>query len=559
MATRMQKILFVRLKNNRGSVLLVTYFLTATLLIFGAAFLMISSADARRAAIQHKTDLAFYIAEAGIEQVIYELKDEFETGDGSWLDDVTIGGTNYMPNTTAFYTVYSQKVYPSGSYTHAFSQTNDNHYTVGLRNITGEEDLWIRSTGEVDGITQTIQVYAKIINVSPWNNAIFGGAGGSGTMVNGNVNIYGSVHILGNGLDAGDNAINLGGTSELVGNNYNIGPQGLDPLLKAKIPDLPQVTLNEGTVDEETVDTLSAELRVKNGIVSLSGNSTVGQENDSSGNTVKEMIDGAYVSDGYGGTKGIINVHSDNGTNEAYDLGEAVHFPSLDDPYPSNPSQNYHQYFADPANALVLSGDELSHIVDGPGTDFAYGNCSTNCITKDVDGNLYIQGLVYVADSQDFKVEQVLTQDDIDAGRRGANISYTGTGTILVSGNVEIDANFVTTGDDSFPANIIGIMTPNNITLGGSSQKDVMGLFFAGSVDVSDNPIGEISTNFQTDIIGTVITNNFDFSNQVPSIFQVPEVLNNLPLGLIANEMVWYMNMVSWQKCNSQTATCGGV
>jgi len=285
-------ILLSRLQNNRGSVLLTTYLITTILLILGAAFLVMGATEARRTEIQHKSELAFYIAEAGIEQVLYELKDEFETGDQSWQDDVTIDGTDYTPNTTAFYTVYSQEVYPSGSYTHAYSPVADNHFTVSLRNITGEEDLWVRSTGEVDGITQTIQVYAKIINVSPWNNAIFGGTGASGTMVNGNVNIYGSVHILGDGLAAGDDAINLGGSAELVGNNYNVGPSGLSQALKDRVPDLPTTVFNG-----ETVDTLSAELRVKKGIVSLSGASAVGQA-DSTGNSVKETVDGAYVTDG---------------------------------------------------------------------------------------------------------------------------------------------------------------------------------------------------------------------------------------------------------------------
>lgn len=93
-------------------------------------------------------------------------------------------------------------------------------------------------------------------------------------------------------------------------------------------------------------------------------------------------------------------------------------------------------------------------------------------------------------------------------------------------------------------------MTPNDINIGGTSQEDVMGLFYAEN---------EISTNMQTDLLGTIITNLFDITNQVPSIFQVPDVLEHLPPGLIADEMVWYANIVSWQKCDSHTATCGGV
>lgn len=545
-----QKFLLPGFQNNRGSVLLVTYLLTTTLLLLGAAFLVMGATEAKRTEIQHKSDLAFYIAEAGIERTIYDLKQEFETGDKDWSNGITISGdanSPYGPNTGAFYDIYvdgggdPEVTYPSGSYsyTHAFSPTNDNHYKVKLRNVAG--DIWIRSTGEVDGVTQTIQVYVKIVNVSPWNNAIFGGAGSSGTMINGNVNIYGSVHILGNGLGPGDDAINLGGTAELVGNNYNIGPQGMSQSLKDKIPDLPTTILNEGTPDEEVVDTLNAELRVKNGVVSLSGNSSVGEADDPSGNTVKETIDGAYVTDGYGGSKGITNVHSDNGTNEAYDLGDAVTFPSLSNPY--GIYVDTYDYFDQ--TGYTFSVGEKAILADlTPGTpNFQYGatsDCSVdiNCIKME-SGVLTIKGKVYInGGSLKFS---------------GGTIEYTGSGTILVTGDVTIDDSLVTQGDDSFPSNVLGIMTPGDIDIGegpGAAQIDVMGLFFSE---------GEISTAKQTNLVGTIIANYFNIASQVPSIFQVPEVLNNLPPGIIANETAWYMNFVSWQKCDNHTVTCGGV
>jgi hypothetical protein len=354
-----------------------------------------------------------------------------------------------------------------------------------------------------------------MLNLSPWNNAIFGGAGSSGAMVNGNVNVYGSVHILGNGLDDGDNAIDLGGTAELVGNNYNVGLQGLDSDLKELIPDLPTVTFNG-----ENVETLGAELRVKKGLVGLSGNSAVGQADDS-GNGVKETVDGTYVTDGFNGTKGTTNVFSDNGYSEAYDLGDAVSFPSLSDPYPDNPGQNYYQYFND--NALVLT-TQLSAVT--PASNFTYGDCNSNCITMNGSGTLRVEGLVYVNSNNNLSLTS-------------GNFTYSGKGTILVSGAVTIDANLITSGVESFPTNIIGIMTPNDIDLGASSQKDIMGLFYAE---------GEVTTHKQTDIVGTLVTDYFNISDQVPSVFQVPETVNNLPPGMIAGDQIWLMRVISWQK-----------
>jgi len=536
----MQKILLSRLQNNRGSILLLTYFVTIILFAFGAAFLVMGAAEIRRAEIQHKADLAFYIAEAGIEQVLYELKDEYESGDKDWTDDITIDGnvhTVVADDYDNFYAVYTNETYPdpANDYTQSYSNTANNKYSVSLRNITGEQDLWIRSTGEVDGVKQTIQVYVRVINVSPWNNAIFGGAGASGSMVSGDVDIFGSVHILGDGLNPGDNAIVLSGNSDLVGNYYKIGPTDLPQALKDKIPDLPTTILNEGTAEEETVETLSAELRVKKGIVSLSGNSAVGEPDDTTGNTVKEMIDGAYVTDGYAGTKGATNVFSDNGTNEGYDLGDAVKFPSLSDNYPGT-SVDYYSYFT--THGLVLSAGELSDL--DPSDIVTLGDCADDCVTTDGAGNIRVEGMIYISG----------TDDDNDLQLSGGDFNYTGKGTILVAGDVTIASNFQTFGNDSFPTNIIGIMTPNDINLGVSSQKDIMGLFFAE---------GTVATDMQTNIVGTIFTNFFDVGDQTPGVFQVPLDEDDYPDGLISDEDIWFTKIVSWQKCDGHTATCGGV
>jgi len=259
---------------------------------------------------------------------------------------------------------------------------------------------------------------------------------------------------------------------------------------------------------------------VKNGTVSLNGNSTVGQENDT-GNSVKETIDAAYVTDGYAGSKGAGNVHADNGTSAGYDLGDAVSFPTLSDDYPGNPGVDYFAYFN--ANALVLT-TELNSVT--PSSSFTLGNCATNCITMDGSGVMQIEGMVYVSASNILSLT-------------GGDFEYTGTGTILVSGNVTIDATIVTTGDDSFPNNILGIMTPGNIAIGGTSQEDVMGLFFAE---------GEISIGKQTELVGSLLSNYFDLTDQVPSIFQVPDTVDNLPPGMLSSDPVWLMRVVSWQK-----------
>ena len=89
-----------------------------------------------------------------------------------------------VPDESNFYSIPYDSVSPDNT-------LNGGTYTVTLKNVSGTsgQDIWVRSTGTYEGVTQTIQVYAEIVNVTPWNNAIFAGAGASGSVVNGNVDV----------------------------------------------------------------------------------------------------------------------------------------------------------------------------------------------------------------------------------------------------------------------------------------------------------------------------------------------------------------------------------
>jgi len=498
---------WVKFYDNSGSLLILSYLVIFVLLALGAAFIALSINESRVAERQRRTTLAFHIAEAGIERALYDLRQDFinDADSPSWADG-DINGLTIGPDTTDFYsTGYGSTSLNSGS------------YAVQLKNVSGISDaIWIRSPGTLGDVQQTIEVYAKIVSISPWNNAIFAGGGAAGAMVNGNVNIRGSVHILGTGLQSSDLVVDLGGTSEIIGNNY----EDLAAALKAKVPALPTTTVNG-----ETVETLSAVLRVKRGIIGLSGSATAG-EADVAGNAYKETIDAAYVTDGYGGSQGTANVHSDNGSSSAYDLGDTVSFPSLSDPYGGY--STYQGYLE--ANALVISSaadlTTLANIT--PDSSFSFSSAKGS-INMDGSGNLAVSGIVYIDNG-----------GSLNTSKAGSNktITYTGSGTILAEGNVQINTDLVTNGNNSFPANILGIMTPNTIGFN-EANIDVMGLFYAEDT---------IQAQKQTDIIGTVVSNYFDMGTNVPSVYQVPDVINHLPAGLIGQDATWIMKTVSWRK-----------
>ncbi len=494
------------LHNERGSLLIISYMIIFMLVAFGGAAVILSINDSKVSQRQKRTMEAFHIAEAGIERAIYDLRTDFlnDSSSPSWSDG-TINTFTIGPNTGSFYSI-----------PYASTSLNSGSYAVTVKNVTGVNDsIWVRSTGTLGDISQTIEVYAKIESLSPWDNAIFAGSGAAGAMVNGNVNISGSVHILGSGLTSSDYAIDLGGTAELVRNNYSSMEAGLF----AKVPTLPTTVVNG-----ETVYTLSSELRIKHGKVGLSGSSTVGEPNVA-GNSWKEFVDATYVTDGYGGNQGTNSVYSDNGWSNSYDLGDSVSFPSLSDPYSGYAT--YQSYLR--ANALVLnSAAQLTQLASiTPTSSFTYSGANGS-ISMDGAGHMTVSGVVYIEGG------------DLNLNKAGANktINYTGAGSILVTGNANINVNLETTGNSSFPNDIVGIMTPGNMTFN-EANINIMGLFYAE---------GRITAQKQTDIIGTIVSNYFDFGTNVPAIFQVPETVNHLPSGMIGQSGAWVMRIVSWQK-----------
>jgi hypothetical protein len=493
----------MRINNKKGSLLILSYMIVFVLISLGGVFALLSLGEAKSVERERRTTVAFNIAEAGIERALYDLKQDYVAAPSTAWRDGTI-------NTYAF--TASNGSYATLAYPSSITSVNNGSFAVQLQSFTGlNGDIYVRSVGTFGDQTQTIQVYVKMVNVSPWNNAIFAGTGSAGAMVNGNVTINGSVHILGTGLASSDYAIDLGGTAELVGNNYN----GISATLLAKVPALPTTVVNG-----VTVSTLNASLRVKRGKVGLSGSSTVGEANNNA-NTVKEKVDGSYVTDGFGGTSGSASVNSDNGWSNGYDLGNSVSFPSL------NCGGTYCDGYYNSATGLNSDAVVInSNVAITPTTNIAQVTNGSNSF-KVVNGNITISGKVYI-------------KGTLTMSKAGSNktVTYDGNGTILTSGDVQIDTNLYTNGNSSFPTNIMAIMTPGSIGFN-EANIDVMGLFYGETSIVSQK---------QTNVMGTFVSNYFNMGTNVPKIFQVPEAVNHLPSGLVGGSSGWYLTTVSWQK-----------
>jgi hypothetical protein len=362
--------------------------------------------------------------------------------------------------------------------------------------------------------------------INIWDNAIFAGTGQAGNLINGNVSIHGSVHLLGTDLGAGGVAIaalDLSGTS-MIHNNY----EGITADLAGRVPALPQTNF-----DGELVDTLEASLRVQNGLVGMSGNSEVG-EPQQLGNAYKETMDGVFVNDGWTGNDMDGNgdpqsVFSDNGWDESYDMGAYVPFPTFDD----DNGRDHLAYYQE--NVIPLPGDMS---IESGGDNYYYNATTGELVEAGTpgDGSMPLKAdldpdanyIWYDGANKTMVINGRVPVDgniEILAGSGAANklIDYEGQGTLLAfdaddsgdGGDVTLDTSLKTT---SFPnTNLIGIMAENDYYLGASSQIEIMGGFYAQE---------GISVDKQTTIMGTIVGDYFNMGTNVPDIYQVPELMD---------------------------------
>lgn len=550
----MSSILAIR-KNNKGGGMVLGFVglmfvitLGVSLLTMSASTLLTSKRDMIRAA-------ALASAEAGVDKAESFLMEGGPYGEaaGEWR----------------------------GSYQDE-SLGNGQSYRVCALDGSGvtQNKIVITSTGTATrgnaSISRTIKVVVsyKKQNVGVWNNVIFGGVGQAGKSINGNVAIRGSVHLLGDGEEFNDldndghwddaetysdyngngqydlgepfidkdgdghrdgresfSDINGNGTcdppltvtdmaSEIsgnanMGNNYDAMTSGL----RTHLPALPTVSQNGNDLE-----TLSAILRVKHGKVNISGSATVGTFQTS--NLIKETMDGVYVSDGFGGNAGTSSVYSDNGYSNGYDLGDdLVKMPTIDDESVTVNGVTYTNYLSYlKANATVVSGD--LNISDGTAQSIVGPNGS---LVIDADGNMTISGIVYVT-------------GNISFGPSKSQINYSGSGSLVTPNSAFVHCNLMPSG--MFPTNgVLGLVAGDRIELAtgsGDSQLTMALAMYAQHKVISVK---------QSQIAGTLVSSYYSMSN-VPSIYQVPELVDNLPPGMPGSDPIWVssISVEGWEE-----------
>jgi Tfp pilus assembly protein PilX len=505
---------------QRGSILVIALLALVVLSVLGLAFMTISKTESDISYNNGALGKALYIADAGLERFKRDLRYQFTYPgtDATWrylASPAPAGDGTSGPDTTGVYvksTAPVKRYYDLGaplSSTFAdlsvYLQNTLNGGSYGLKvKKDAYDDLIVRSVGMVGSrVARTIEVKYEAKSLSVWDNAIFGGTGASGALINGNVTIAGSVHILGNGLTSTDTAIDMGGGAKIL-NQYT----GISSTLNGK---LVQNALAIAAIPGK----LRAEFRVKRGRTSISSNASGVGESTSN-------VRGVYTNDGFTGTHAN-QVYSDNGKNQKYDIPSDIAIPF---PMPDTAWLN--------ANSLDISGS-----LPASGGNYTLdSNTSSFSLQPDAHGNTisWNQGTGTLTLNGVFKVP-----GNLNLAKKNNIVLYSGKGTLYATGDVNIYDCVLPATASSYPStNIIGIIAGNNMDMDSNvSQVRHCGAFYAQN---------SIIMAKQDQIAGTIVTNYFNLGSQVPSIYQVPLLSKNLPPGMPGGPPYIFIKTAYWKE-----------
>jgi hypothetical protein len=541
-------------RNTRGSASVVTLFvmMVVTFSVLSLAGLTITSLSRSRGEVRAAE--AFHAAQASAEYVYQKQRELLEVSRGEFehaeydLEDIPFDPPEGMTGRV--------EVVPTGDGASA----------------------WITAEVFYGNQSRSVRLLARAKDVGVWNNAIFAGAGASGKAINGNVDIRGSVHLLGDGepytdlngngqrdaaeqytdlnfngqWDPGEPFLDANGdgvwnpaepyqdangngiydppltVTELnssfsgnafIGNNY----VGIPFELESQIPQIPFIG---------GLKSLGAEVRVKHGRIKVQGSARIGEEYNNGVN--KGKVDGTFVNDGWTGSPGANGVFSDNGTNNGYDLDDLVPFPYINglgaqpyyDPNTGTTYSNHEQFLN--SRSLTINLPSFDATMDS----FQFGpDGNGNMIRWDkASGVLTVQGIVKVNGNLNF-------------GKKNQTIRFDGRGTIFATGSIDVHSNLLPRAGRVFPIDTaLGMIAVRDINLAtgpGDAQLKMMGAFYAQGI---------IRSAKQNQIAGTFVGSYYDMGTNVPNIYQVPELARNLPPGMPGDKPIISLKRKTWRE-----------
>jgi hypothetical protein len=545
-------------RRNRecGLAAMTVLFVVTTLVLTSVALTGLTGSSIIRSKREVKVAQAFIAAQAGVDYEFQQQLIDLEANHGTFVSTTrNLAATGYN--------------LPSGG-----------TGTITVSPIGDGSQAWITCSAYVGTGRRSVRVLMKAKDVGIWNNAIFAGTGASGQSINGNVDIRGSVHLLGDGeafndlngngvrdaaetftdsnhngvRDPGEPFVDANGDgvwnpaepyndsngngaydppltitdlnstlsgNAYIGNNYQGMPAGL-------LASCPSIT------DASGVNTLGTEVRCKNGRIGLSGSAYIGSSTNTSTN--KFTVDGTYVSDGWAGNQGSAHVCSDNGFNNGYDLGDRVTFPYITG-IGSEPITvagityaTFKDYLDSKSMTVNISSITTSMAAVTYGPDANGNKLEWVAASGGNPAYLKVTGIVKIA-------------GNLSLGTKNTTVYYQGKGTLYSTGSIDVHCNLLPYPGKIFPTGTaLGMVAVNNINLAtgnGDSQLQMAGAFYAQ---------GTIKSAKQNQILGTFVANYYDMGSNVPNIYQVPSLAKNLPPGMPGDKAIISLARKTWRE-----------
>jgi|GEM_PF-3173274 len=610
------------INTESGIAMVIALVMLLALTVIGISSLLNSTLDIQMSGNERRSEESLALADAGVERVVHDLLYDFKRDDAlSWVNNDTMTTVSLADGTTEV--GYSLGT-PTGNFdctpqpdcigdqfgdpyavaniagsnignavdpytgTEPAETLGEGRYRVLVLRDPGEPDeIYVRSYAETStGARKVVQVHMKVKTIDVWRNAVFGGRGSASATITGNINVAGSVHVLGTG------AVNLYTISGTAGvyNGYKdmgqTGPYSYSELKSKVLYDIDGVGGYDNLdsyVDSggHRVYSLDSEFRVKNVQVNLaSGSATIGEDYDSlqydSDLYWKGRMDGIYANRAITGSS---NYYSDNkesdGSVPVYDLGDKIQMPSFEDEYVSPDGTlytTYKNYIETKSYTLPNTVCNLIHSTTGSGiwgdansdgvcTDADVAMSGTGCLkwtngtsgssTKADPDKIQIAGRV--------KFDSSCSNSEFTVGEGGGNIEYSGKGLLYGSKSLHMLGSLVTTSSGNYiKDNLIGLLSTGNIRI--SAAGDPNATIMAGMFSA-----GLISTENPGAIIGTMVSNEFcmggtkiDASSgdrvcktggQASDIFYVPKMSEEISkLGMIRGNQIFAFSSYEWEE-----------
>lgn len=489
------------MRRQQGFVLVVSLIvMTAVLIVvFGASFT--SMIDRQAAANQQGANAAYYVAQAGINHfktlIFKNLVDYYSRERQGWCDPPIRGG---------IYDELGQPILRPGETTAPIV------FGPGTYQVTfhiRDTYMILTSVGRVGRSQTTLQLVATA-GAGPagaWDNAILAAGSTPGSKaINGNVSVYGSIHLVRGDLDLADPGFAFGGNAGVFNNYAGEGSGANDAR-----------AIMESITGDRDVD-LCSRLKVKSGSVYLESGSSMLGSSVANGALYSIHLGNGRV---YRGKPNNATEITDHRTSDLVELRHpsdcASGAPCMNSGYDAYDIglPVLHENFPNEVPAFTITAAACPWLVSGGRVQLPpsrTGSCG------DANGSISWDGSVLT-------VNGVLNTGSLDV-LVSSNIQYQGKVRLRIgtsrsdaSALFEVDKSTVLPRGGNFPTqNVLAIETSGNVKVsasGGGGFSPVAALIYAAR-----------NAQFEKQVLiaGSIIADTFDMGKNVPKIAYHPAV-----------------------------------